>query len=422
MSVAAAAAVPDADRVLGYGAPQPHSVNSNDRINVHCSVGAVATIREPEPIMAEEKQDHGIGEFLRSFTGGVDLRKAHRTLGRDAGLAFQILTREHADRPEPAGRAGRLWHRTRILFLGLSSKLAPTRRVLFAACIVVALLSLQHCDAQVAGRSLSIGGGSPLMVLAFAGLVLLLVLELADRVVIRDEIEVARQLQRALLPDRPPTIDGYSSAFSYATANTIGGDYYDFLSVPDGRTAVVIGDASGHGMAAGILMAIANAALKLAIDVDPNPTAVAELMNRVLYRTGGSRDFMTMFYGVLDPRDGRLEYICVGHPYPLIRRASGQLSQLGSASLPLGIRSSIEPTPGITTLSPGDLLVMVTDGIPEAVDAGGETFGFERLESLVADGGTADEVHRRIGSALSRFTSGTTPHDDWSLVAIRRDR
>ena len=372
--------------------------------------------------MESNKQDHGIGQFLRSFTGGLDLRRTHRILGRDAGLAFQILTREHADRTEPKGSLARFWHRTKILFLGLSYKLVPARRVLFAVCIVAALLSLQYCDVDIANTSVSIGGGSPLLWLAFAGLVLLLVLELADRVVVRDELEVARELQQALLPTNPPDIEGYTVAFSSATANTIGGDYYDFLATPDGRVAVVIGDASGHGIAAGILMAISNSILKLAIDLDPTPSSVASLMNRVLYQTGGTRDFMTLFLGILDPTPGRLEYISVGHPYPLLRRGSGAISELGSGSLPLGIRKTIDPTPGVATLEPGDLVVMVTDGIPEAVNPEGQTFGFDRLLELVSEGGGPDEVHRRIVSALGEFTAGTAPHDDWSLLVLRRDR
>jgi len=371
--------------------------------------------------MESNKQDHGIGQFFRSFTGGLDLRRTHRILGRDAGLAFQILTREHADRPEPRGRLSRFWHRTKILFLGLSYKLVPARRVLFAACMVAALLSLQYCDVDIANTSVSIGGGSPLLWLAFGGLVLLLVLELADRVVVRDELEVARELQQALLPTDPPDIEGYTVAFSSATANTIGGDYYDFLATPDGRVAVVIGDASGHGIAAGILMAISNSILKLAIDLDPTPSSVAGLMNRVLYQTGGTRDFMTLFLGILDPTLGRFDYISVGHPYPLLRRASGAISELGTGSLPLGIRKTIDPTPGVVTLESGDVVVMVTDGIPEAVNTEGQTFGFDRLWELVSEGGGPDEVHRRIVSTLKSFTAGTAPHDDWSLVVLRRD-
>jgi hypothetical protein len=111
--------------------------------------------------------------------------------------------------------------------------------------------------------------------LSVAGLVLLLVLELADRVVVRDELEVARELQRGLLPRQAPAVSGYDFAFSYQTANTIGGDYYDFLELEDGRLVIVIGDASGHGIAAGLLMAIANSALKLGFDADPDPVSAA---------------------------------------------------------------------------------------------------------------------------------------------------
>lgn len=372
--------------------------------------------------MASHKPDHGISQFFRTFTGGLDLRRTHRILGRDAGLAFQILTREHADRPEPRGSFSKFWHRTKILFLGLSYKLVPARRILFAACILAALLSIQECNVDIADTSVHIGGGLPLLWLGFAGLVLLLVLELADRVVVRDELEVARELQQALLPTDPPDIRDYTVAFSSATANTIGGDYYDFLATPDGRVAVVIGDASGHGIAAGILMAISNSTLKLAIDLDATPRSVANLMNRVLYQTGGPRDFMTLFFGILDPTSGRFDYISVGHPYPLLRRASGAISELGIGSLPLGIRQTIDPTPGVVTLEPGDVVVMVTDGIPEAVNTDGHTFGFERLWELVSEGGGPEEVHRRIVAALENFTAGTAPHDDWSLVVLRRDR
>jgi serine phosphatase RsbU (regulator of sigma subunit) len=286
---------------------------------------------------------------------------------------------------------------------------------------VSAILGFQGLRFEVAARSIAIGGGSPLLLAAFCGLVFLLVLELADRVLVRDELEVARQLQRELLPAEPPAIDGYSFAFSYRTANTIGGDYYDFLPVGSSTAAIVVADASGHGIAAGLLMAIANATLKLAVDLNPDPEAVADLMNRVLYRTGGSRSFMTMFYGLLDRATGRLEYVSVGHPYPLLRRASGDLEELGVGCLPLGVRSSITPRPGATTLYPGDLLIMYTDGIPEALDEQENAFGFERLSSLVALGGGAASVHDRAFAALDRFTEGAIQLDDRSLVVIGRD-
>lgn len=371
--------------------------------------------------MRRSRRHHPFRDSVQRYTAGLSLRQAHRVLGRDASRAYRVLTREQADRAEPKGKVRRLWHRTRMLFLGLSYKLSPPRRILFAACVVLAILGFQGLRFEVEDRLVAIGGGSPLLLAAFCGLVFLLVLELADRVLVRDELEVARQLQRELLPARPPAIDGFSFAFSYRTANTIGGDYYDFLPVGSSTIAIVVADASGHGIAAGLLMAIANATLKLAIDLNPNPEAVADLMNRVLYRTGGSRSFMTMFYGLLDPATGRLEYVSVGHPYPLLRRASGDLEELGVGCLPLGVRSSITPRPGATTLNPGDLLIMYTDGIPEALDEQDNAFGFERLSSLVALGGGAASVHDRAFAALERFTEGAIQLDDRSLVVISRD-
>jgi phosphoserine phosphatase RsbU/P len=356
--------------------------------------------------------------FVGEYTAGLDVRKAPAELGRDASRAYSILTRDHAAEAEPAGRLRRLWHRARIVFLGLSYKLSPTRRILFVFCLVVATLGLLQLEAPV--RNVGPTNPTILIAVAITGLVFLLGLELADRVLVRDELEVARQLQHDLLPTAPPDIAGYTFGFSYRTANEIGGDYHDFLPLSDGRWAVVIGDASGHGIAAGLLMAIARTTLQLAIGLDPRPLAVLDLMNRALLGAGGSRAFMTMFYGVLEPSSGRLEYACAGHPYPLLRNAAGEVVELGSGCLPLGLRTAIAPTPGTAHIIPGDLLVMYTDGVPETVNARGDAFGFDRVRRAVATGGSASVVHDRIVEAVDSFAGNTPLHDDRSLVIISR--
>jgi hypothetical protein len=358
--------------------------------------------------------------FLRDYTSGVDVRTVHRVLGRDASQAYRVLTREHADEPEPAGRLGKLWHRTRIIFLGLSYKLSPPRRVLFLASLVLAAAGLYLFAIDETIQLIGFVNPYSLLVVAVVGLVFVLALELADRVVVRDELEIARQLQRDLLPALPPPVEGYTFRFSYRTANTIGGDFYDFLPLADGRLVLVVGDASGHGIAAGLLMAIASAALNLAIDLDPNPAAVVDLMNRALYRTGGSRAFMTMFYGVLDPADGGLEFVSVGHPFPILRRADGEIHELGTGSLPLGVRQEIAPRPGVTRIQPGDLLVLYTDGIPETIDESGGSFGFDRIRRQILIGGTPEEVHDRLLAELESFAGRVPMHDDRSLVVVGR--
>ncbi|MFQ5350645.1 MAG: PP2C family protein-serine/threonine phosphatase, partial [Thermoanaerobaculia bacterium] len=212
----------------------------------------------------------------------------------------------------------------------------------------------------------------------------------------------------------------YRFVFSYRSANTVGGDYYEFLPLPDGRVALAVGDASGHGIAAAMLMAISNATLRLAVDTDPSPLAVAEMMNRALVGTGGPRAFLTLFYALLEPAGGRFEYVCAGHPFPLLRRGGGEVVKLGSGAFPLGLRSRLELASAGNEMRPGDLLLLYTDGIPEALDEQGEAFGFDRLQSSLQTGGSAQEVHDRIVAEVERFEDRGEHDDDRSLVVIAR--
>jgi serine phosphatase RsbU (regulator of sigma subunit) len=339
-----------------------------------------------------------------------------RLFDRDAARAYDVVTREHGSETEPEDAFWRFLYRVRIFFLGLSYRLSPPRRLLFVICIVLALWG-------VTGIEL---GNTPavrvalLPLLSIAGLILLLVLELADRVVIRDELEVARELQRELLPEDGPDVAGYDFAFSYRTANTIGGDYYDFLHLDDGRLAIVVGDASGHGIAAGLLMAIANSALKLGVDLDPDPVAVTGLVNRALCRTGGRRAFMTLFCGVLEPATGELEFVCAGHPFPFLRRDDGRIEELGVGGLPLGMVYVRAFEAHRTVVEPGDILLLYTDGIVETLDGAGDSFGFERLRDGLAPGGSSKRVHDRLLRELESFRGEEPVHDDRSLVVMTR--
>jgi serine phosphatase RsbU (regulator of sigma subunit) len=354
--------------------------------------------------------------FVRSHTGGFDGGEFQRLFDRDAVRAYDVVTRDHARDKEPEGRLWRALYRVRILFLGLAYKLSPPRRLLFVVSIVLAVWGLFGLDlVNSPGVQVDL-----LPLLSVAGLLFLLVLELADRVVVRDELEVARELQRELLPIEAPEIDGYSFAFSYRTANTIGGDYYDFFQIEDGRWALITGDASGHGIAAGLVMAIAGSALKLGFDRDSDPVAVTRVVNRALCRTGGSRAFMTLFCGVLEPATGRLRFVCAGHPFPLLRRAGGEIFELGKGCLPLGIRFELELEAHEVEIAPGDALTLYTDGVVETVSPSGETFGFERLSAALAPGGTSRAIHDRVLHEVEAFRQGEPVLDDCSLVVITR--
>jgi hypothetical protein len=358
--------------------------------------------------------------LVKDLTGGVEASEVRRLFEREAPQAYAVLTRDQAEAEELGDGLQGLWKRTRLLYHGLASKLTPPRRLLFAASVVAAVLGL-------IGIRLTIRGSEGTVVLdsqpfwflaAILGLLFLLALELVDRVRVRDELEVAQDLQRGLLPSEVTPPPGYGVAHSYRMANEVGGDYYDLHPLADGRFAIIIGDASGHGMAAGLLMAISNATLETALDLDPSPRQVAELLNRALLRTGGRRAFMSLFYGLLTPETGHLEYICCGHPFPYLRRAGGEVVELGSGGFPLGLRGEVGSRSAEVTLAPGDLLVLYTDGLPEGVSAAGEAFGFKRLGGLVTQGGPAEALHRRLTEAFDGHRGEAPLNDDLTLVVL----
>ncbi len=358
--------------------------------------------------------------FYREFTEGVTTSDLRRLFQRDAAHAYRVLTREQDLSQEPSGRIKRFFFRAKVVFLGLSYKLTPARRVLFGVSIVAALLGMIRFEVVMDTENLRVDFSPLWFMISIAGLVFLLALELVDRVLVRDELEVARQLQRDLLPSKAPEIPGHRIAHSYRTANEIGGDYYDFLPLPDGRFGLVIGDASGHGMAAGLLMAIANAALKLAIEVDPTPERVTALLNRVLCQTGDRRAFMSLFYGLLTPSSGHLEYVCAGHPFPLLRRASGEVEELGRGGLPLGIRETVELARAEVTLGAGDLLLALQRRAARIGQRAGEAFGFEKLRELLRIEGEPRAIHDRVLRALDTHLAGEPLTDDVSIVVVAK--
>lgn len=362
--------------------------------------------------------------FFNDYTKGLDSRDLRRLFDKDAARAFAVLTREHGGTPEPKGGIGRFFYRAKIAFLGLSYKLTPARRILFAASLLVFLTALLN-DPQVSvtrGVTRYALDFSPLwFAVSLLMMVYLLALELVDRVRVRDELEVARELQEDLLPHDVPPIPGYDFAHSYRTANEVGGDYYDLTPLPDGRVSLLVGDASGHGMAAGLVMAIANATLKTALDLDPSPERVIQLLNRTLCRTGTNRTFMSVFYGLLDPDTGVLEYVCAGHPFPVLRRTDGSVEELGCGGLPLGMREPLEVFPQTVVLSPGDLLVLYTDGLAEALDTEGkEAFGYSRIASLAQNGGSPRTVHDRVIRAFDSHVGDEPIKDDLTLLVAAR--
>ena len=365
-----------------------------------------------------------VQSFFREYTEGMSSRDVQRLFDRDAARAYAVLTRGHGDQPEPEKGLKRFLYRAKLAFLGLSYKLSPPRRMLFAGSLIAFVLALiSDSGVRMSGQKVQvIFELSPFWsTLSVGGLVFLLALELVEKVRVRDELEVARELQADLMPHVLPNVPGYLFAHSWRTANEVGGDYYDVKTLPDGRVALVVGDASGHGMAAGLVMAIADATLETAQDLDPAPERTLTLLNRTLCRTGNKRTFMSIFYALLDPGTGELDYVCAGHPFPLLRRDGGKVEELGCGGFPLGIREPLEFVRRKVVLNPGDVLLMYTDGLPEAVDPEGrQAFGYERIQNTLELGGTPQNVHDGILHSFDAHVGEEPIRDDLTLVVIAR--
>jgi hypothetical protein len=362
--------------------------------------------------------------FFREYTQGLESRDFRRLFDRDAARAYAVLTREHSQDPEPKKGLRRFFFRAKLAFLGLSYKLSPPRRLLFASSLVAFCFGLMSNSGILYNStrvSIHIQFTPFWFAVSVGCLVFLLALELVDRVRVRDELEVARELQKELLPRVMPELAGYEFAHSYRTANEVGGDFYGLTPLPDGRLALMVADASGHGMAAGLVMAIANATWRTALDLDPGPERVIAMLNRTLWRTGTTRTFMSAFYGLLNPETGEMEYVCAGHPFPLLRRAGGRTEELGVGGYPLGLRDPLAMKLGRATIDPGDQLLLYTDGLPEALDAQARSaFGYERIQAALQLGGTPQQIHDNILASFDAHAGDEPLKDDLTLLVIGR--
>jgi sigma-B regulation protein RsbU (phosphoserine phosphatase) len=362
------------------------------------------------------------GAFARDYAGGQSVADLRRRIDRDAAAAWKILTRDRPDEVEPTGAFRRWLYRAKVVFRGVSSRLSPPRRVLFLIALVAAVGAVSDSTIRFTYGETSVGidvSGFWFFV-CFGSLLYLLVVELVERALVRDELEIARAVQKELMPAGPPPVPGWSFACSYRTAAEVGGDAYDFLTLPDGRLSIAVADASGHGISAALVMAVASATLRTAVDIDAAPVPVAKLVHRALRRMATRRNLLTLFYARLDPEGGGLDWICAGHPYPLLRHVDGTLDEIGEGALPLGVRPEAAPAAGSARVAAGELLVLYTDGLVESLGADGTAFGHDRLRAAVAAGGGAAAVHERTLAAFREHLGAEPLSDDVSLLVAER--
>ena len=242
----------------------------------------------------------------------------------------------------------------------------------------------------------------------------------------RDQIDQIARLQQSLLPNQIPDLPGIEIATSYLASDEAGGDYYDFFLLPQGRLGVLIADVSGHGAAAATVMAMLHAILHCFEPASPgggfNPAAALAFANRRLVATGLDGQFVTAFFGVLEPETGVFTYSNAGHPPPRLKLGSnGSVRELdGAAGLPLGVLDEFDPGTKTLQLRPMDTVVFYTDGITEAFDKSRAMFGTPRLDlALEHCSGQPDCVVDSVHKAVFAHRGSSTRDDDQTLVALR---
>jgi len=247
--------------------------------------------------------------------------------------------------------------------------------------------------------------------------------EQMERERLEREQQVASEIQQRFLPAAAPQVNGYELQGISFPCYEIGGDYYDFIQREDGKLVVALGDVSGKGTAAALLMSSLHAAIHAQADTHDSIVDTIAAVNRYLTESIPPNRFVTLFYAELDPEIGRLTFLNAGHNPPLIVHAGGTMEQLASGGLPLGIMAEAEFREGRTQLHPGDVLVVYSDGVSEAVNPAGEEFGPTRLYEVVARNldASASGIRDRIESALTKFCQGTPAADDITLVIVKRN-
>jgi phosphoserine phosphatase RsbU/P len=236
------------------------------------------------------------------------------------------------------------------------------------------------------------------------------------------ELALASEIQQRFQPTAPPHVAGYELQGISFPCYEIGGDYYDFIEREDGRLVIALGDVSGKGTAAALLMSSLHAAIHAQSASHNSLVATISAVNRYLADNIPANRFVTLFYAELDPESGSLSFLNAGHNPPLIVHAAGTVEQLAAGGLPLGIKPDAEYREGRTQLQRGDVLVIYSDGVTEAVSPTGEEFGPTRLYEVVFRNveASAAGIRDRIESSLTKFAQGTSAADDITLVIVKR--
>lgn len=358
------------------------------------------------------------------ITDGLALNQLWKQFQADAHSSYRLYSRDVAS-AEPSERRKFLGIGGRFAW-AVIEKLSPAKRVLL---LVALFLLLINSDTAITGS----GGGT---IYYFNGafwggllILFLLILEVADRVVMKRDLQIAREIQTWLLPGAPPQIPGISVAYTTRPANTVAGDYYDVFPRPgktndENRVVFAVADVAGKSIPAAMLMATFQASLKtLSTAQVALPELVANMNKYACSNSQGGLRFTTAFLAEYDAARRTFNYINAGHNTPILRRSDGSIERLDVGGLPIGIQTEAKYESASVTLAPGDWLIIFTDGLVEAENARQEEYGEARLLSAIGAGAatTPGEMLQRLMAELDLFVGNTPQHDDVTCLLIKAE-
>jgi sigma-B regulation protein RsbU (phosphoserine phosphatase) len=376
-------------------------------------------------------------EFFETYTRDLNSRDFKRLFTLETPEAYRFFARGI----DEESLAALPWHRRtaqrcRQFFVAFTSRLSPARRALYGIALVMTLVGLLkqfHGVQMIRLPVIPFGPGLPVPGLAwdegalwlaggFLLMNLLVMLEVADRLTLKHDLEIARDIQRAMLPQEMVTGGGLEAYGFTRPANTVGGDFYDVLLMPDGRLVIALGDVAGKGSPAALLMALTLAILRTLVDEGPPPGEIMRRLNVQVSRHAPGSRFVTLFLAAFDPATGELSYVNGGQNPPLLRRASGAYERLTEGGVALGMFELSTYGTGHTVLGAGDVLVLYSDGITEAENTAGAYFDESGLQAVIDRHWWQDAatLGKGIVSGVEAHAADTRLNDDLTVLAVRR--
>jgi serine phosphatase RsbU (regulator of sigma subunit) len=357
------------------------------------------------------------------FTRDVSARAFRDLFAYDAQDAFRFFTRE----VDLEGVWPRPWYQAYPMaawkvFLATAFRLSPARRIMFALAVPLLILGwVRFFLASLAGGAWEVPAIFTFALVAATLMFALLMIELRDKLALKGDLEIARQIQFGLLPFEPFHREGTSVFAAVRPANTVGGDYFDIIELGERHVALAVGDVAGKGIPAALLMALLQGSLRTLLSAGLRGADLMRTLNAHLHANIPSNRLITLFYAEYDPFTGTLRYVNGGHNAPFVLRPSG-VERLPATGVALGIVPDAVYDVLETRLAPGDRLFLYTDGITEAFDALENEYGEARLEArLTAHRELAPpDLIESVREDVLAFCGNVRPRDDMTMMLVAR--